>query len=195
MKAAVTRSAPVRSTATAVSTPRPRAKSAPVTPVIKATRAPLAKRASVTKGAARQDTGTRRAVATTTAPGRPAAKPAPATRAPAQRAAGKRPAGASPLGKRVTRFAAPPVRVVKVRPLDPVARCGMGTSVEQLYRVDERVDGRCTTVHLVFFDKYGWYCVHGRGCTAVADVHQDLRAQRRSVPRLAATTTTRAAGR
>jgi hypothetical protein len=85
------------------------------------------------------------------------------------------------------------VRVVKVKSLDPVARCGLGTSVEQLYRVDELVDGRSSTVHLVFFDQYGWYCVHGRGCTAVADVHQDLRAQRRSVPRLA--TTTRAAGR
>lgn len=69
----------------------------------------------------------------------------------------------------------------------------MGTSVEQLYRVDEQVGGRFTTVHLVFFDKYGWYCVHGRGCAAVADVHQELRVQRRSVPRPA--TTTRAAGR
>jgi hypothetical protein len=86
----------------------------------------------------------------------------------------------------------PPVRVVKVKSLDPFSRCGPGTSVEQLYRVDEQVDGRAT-VHLVFFDQYGWYCVHGRGCGAVADVHQELRAQRRSVPRLA--TTTRAAGR
>jgi hypothetical protein len=84
------------------------------------------------------------------------------------------------------------VRVVKVKSLDPFTRCGPGTSVEQLYRVDEQVDGR-STVHLVFFDQYGWYCVHGRGCAAVADVHQELRAQRRSVPRLA--TTTRAAGR
>jgi hypothetical protein len=92
------------------------------------------------------------------------------------------------------RVAAPPAeRVVKVKPLDPFARCGPGTSVEQLYRVDERVDGRAATVHLVFFDQYGWYCVHGRGCGAVADVHRELRAQRRSVPRLA--TTTRAAGR
>jgi len=94
--------------------------------------------------------------------------------------------------KRAGRGAAPAVRVVKVKSLDPCARCGPGTSVEQLYRVDEHVDGRAT-VHLVFFDQYGWYCVHGRGCGAVADVHQELRAQRRSVPRLA--TTTRAAGR
>jgi hypothetical protein len=86
------------------------------------------------------------------------------------------------------------MREVRVKELDPVARCGPDTSVELLYRVDERLDGRTAGVHLVFFDRYGWYCVHGRGCAAVADVHQDLRAQRRSVPRLAATTT-RAAGR
>ncbi len=84
------------------------------------------------------------------------------------------------------------MRVVKIKELDPVARCGPGTSVEQLFRVDEQVDGR-PAVHLVFFDQYGWYCVHGRGCGAVADVHQELRAQRRTVSRLA--TTTRAAGR
>lgn len=90
-------------------------------------------------------------------------------------------------------YATPPLREVKVKELDPVARCGPDTSVEFLYRVDERLDGRAAGVHLVFFDRYGWYCVHGRGCAAVADVHQDLRAQRRSVPRLA--TTTRALGR
>ena len=108
---------------------------------------------------------------------RPAAKPAAAKRG---------------VAKRTGRAVPPPVRVVKIKSLDPLARCGPGTSVEHLYRVDENVDGRAT-VHLVFFDQYGWYCVHGRGCGAVADVHQELRAQRRSVPRLA--TTTRAAGR
>ena len=108
---------------------------------------------------------------------RPAAKPAAAKRG---------------VAKRTGRAVPPPVRVVKIKSLDPFARCGPGTSVEHLYRVDENVDGRAT-VHLVFFDQYGWYCVHGRGCGAVADVHQELRAQRRSVPRLA--TTTRAAGR
>lgn len=95
--------------------------------------------------------------------------------------------------KRRVRYVAPALREVKVKELDPVARCGPDTSVELLYRVDERLDGRAADVHLVFFDRYGWYCVHGRGCAAVADVHQDLRAQRRSVPRLA--TTTRALGR
>jgi hypothetical protein len=108
------------------------------------------------------------------------------TRPTLTRGPGKR----TPAAKRVVparavtrggRAVPPPERVVKIKSLDPFVRCGPGTSVEQLYRVDERVDGRAT-VHLVFFDQYGWYCVHGRGCGAVADVHQELRAQRRSVP-------------
>ena len=117
---------------------------------------------------------------------------APVKRAPVKRALVQRESVKRGSANRATRASAPALRVVKVKSLDPFARCGPGTSVEQLYRVDERVDGRAT-VHLVFFDQYGWYCVHGRGCGAVADVHQELRAQRRSVPRLA--TTTRAAGR
>jgi len=103
------------------------------------------------------------------------------------------------VGTSRSRFVPEPVRVVKIKSLDPVARCGMGTSVEQLYRVDEQIDGRFTTVHLVFFDKYAAEpkeVLTGKAPPQhrpVADVHQDLRAQRRSVPRLA--TTTRAAGR
>ncbi len=61
---------------------------------------------------------------------------------------------------------APVVRVA-VKALDPIAKCGPGTSVQSLYRVDERIDGRATT-HLVFFDRHGWYCEHGRNCPAVA---------------------------
>jgi hypothetical protein len=54
-----------------------------------------------------------------------------------------------------------------VKPLDPQRKCGPGTSVQFLYRVDERtVDNRNTT-HLVFFDRHGWYCEHGRTCPAV----------------------------
>lgn len=64
------------------------------------------------------------------------------------------------------RVAAPAVRVV-VKPLEPHAKCGPGTSVQYLFRVDETVDGR-TTTHLVFFDRHGWYCEHGRNCPAVA---------------------------
>ena len=55
---------------------------------------------------------------------------------------------------------------VAVRSLDPIRKCGPNTSVQLLYRVDESVDGR-KTAHLVFFDKHGWYCEHGRTCPAV----------------------------
>jgi hypothetical protein len=61
---------------------------------------------------------------------------------------------------------APPVVRVAVRELDPQRKCGAGTSVQFLYRVDETVDGR-STAHLVFFDRHGWYCEHGRTCPAV----------------------------
>jgi hypothetical protein len=62
----------------------------------------------------------------------------------------------------------PPAPVVRVavKPLEPRAKCGAGTSVQSLFRVDETVDGR-TTTHLVFFDRHGWYCEHGRNCPAV----------------------------
>jgi hypothetical protein len=61
---------------------------------------------------------------------------------------------------------APVVRVA-VKALDPLRKCGPNTTVEFLYRVDETIDGRRTT-HLVFFDRHGWYCEHGRTCPAVA---------------------------
>ena len=60
---------------------------------------------------------------------------------------------------------APVVRIA-VRALDPHRKCGPGTSVQSLYRVDETVDGR-STAPLVFNDRHGWYCEHGRTCPAV----------------------------
>ena len=63
------------------------------------------------------------------------------------------------------------MRDVRVRALDPVAKCGPDTSVEQLYKVDEVVNGR-RTWHLVFFDRHGWYCEHGRDCVAVKDARK-----------------------
>jgi hypothetical protein len=59
-----------------------------------------------------------------------------------------------------------PVVRVAIKPLDPLRKCGPNTSVQFLYRVDEEVDGR-STPHLVFFDRHGWYCEHGRSCPAV----------------------------
>jgi hypothetical protein len=62
-------------------------------------------------------------------------------------------------------------RRVKIRPLDPVQMCGKGTSVTRLYRVEETGEkGRIH--HLVFFDKHGWYCEHGKQCSAVGDVQK-----------------------
>jgi hypothetical protein len=55
---------------------------------------------------------------------------------------------------------------VEIKELDPLRKCGPGTSVQRLYRVLERTDG-LTTSHLVFLDRHGWYCVHGRACPAV----------------------------
>jgi hypothetical protein len=60
-----------------------------------------------------------------------------------------------------------PVERVAIRELDPQEKCGEGTSVQFLYRVDHTVDGH-RTAHLVFFDPHGWYCEHGRTCPAVA---------------------------
>jgi hypothetical protein len=67
-------------------------------------------------------------------------------------------------GRRVTSDA--PVVKVAIRELDPLRKCGPNTTVQFLYRVDESVDGR-STAHLVFFDRHGWYCEHGRTCPAV----------------------------
>lgn len=67
-----------------------------------------------------------------------------------------------------------PPRSVAIEPLDPWLTCGPDTSVRELWRVRESAGGE-TTFHLVFFDKYGWYCEHGRGCPAVTDVRRLIR--------------------
>ena len=93
----------------------------------------------------------------------------------------RRPAKKLPVAKRVVpSVPVEDARRVVVVPLDPWLHCGPDTSVTELWRVKEMV-GRLTTYHLVFFDKHGWYCEHGRGCSAVADVRRghsgDARAQ------------------
>ena len=62
-------------------------------------------------------------------------------------------------------------RMVKIKPMDPAAMCGSGTSVTRLFKVEERLD-RTRIHHLVFFDRHGWYCEHGRQCGAVKDVQK-----------------------
>jgi hypothetical protein len=52
--------------------------------------------------------------------------------------------------------------------LNPIEKCGPGTSVQRLYRIDETGQGVPRRVHLVFFDRHGWYCEHGRDCAAVS---------------------------
>jgi len=71
--------------------------------------------------------------------------------------------------KKVATKGVKPVKTVvhvAVKSLDPLRKCGPKTTVQFLYRVDEEVDGR-STPHLVFFDRHGWYCEHGRSCPAV----------------------------
>jgi len=66
------------------------------------------------------------------------------------------------------------VRRVRIRPIDPVQLCGKGTSVTALYRVEETLD-QTKIHHLVFFDRHGWYCEHGKQCSAVNDVQKFTR--------------------
>ena len=98
------------------------------------------------------------------------AKPPKATAAKRSTSAGGRAGGRTTKGTRTQERKhpepAPAVRVA-VRELDPHRMCGAGTSVQFLYRVDESVGGRASA-HLVFFDRHGWYCEHGRSCPAVA---------------------------
>ena len=62
--------------------------------------------------------------------------------------------------------AAPVRKVVRILDLDPFVKCGRGTSVQRLIRVDEMID-HAREAHLVFLDRHGWYCEHGRTCPAV----------------------------
>jgi hypothetical protein len=62
-------------------------------------------------------------------------------------------------------------RLMRIRELDPQKRCGSGTTVTQLYLVD-RLPHDPGVQHLVFFDRHGWYCVHGRDCPAVLAAQQ-----------------------
>ena len=67
-------------------------------------------------------------------------------------------------------------RKVRIRPMDPVQMCGKGTTVTRLYRVEETGD-RGRIHHLVFLDRHGWYCEHGKQCSAVGDVQKFTRSK------------------
>ena len=61
-----------------------------------------------------------------------------------------------------------------IRELDPLRICGGATSVVQLFRADEvptpSTAAKGRQIHLVFNDRHGWYCEHGRSCHAVSAV-------------------------
>ena len=61
-----------------------------------------------------------------------------------------------------------------MEPRDPWLMCGPDTSVRELWRAVERV-GAELRFHLVFEDRYGWYCEHGRTCPAVGEVRKVVR--------------------
>ena len=54
----------------------------------------------------------------------------------------------------------------KVTELDSLERCGKLTTVIQLFRV-ETLDDDQIEIYLVFRDRHGLYCDHGRDCVAV----------------------------
>jgi hypothetical protein len=74
-------------------------------------------------------------------------------------------------GRSVPNSASPDRPTYRVRELDPLSKCGSGTAVQRLFRVDERIDG-VVRPHLVFFDRHGWYCDHGRDCPAVSQARK-----------------------
>lgn len=67
-----------------------------------------------------------------------------------------------------------PAELLRIRQLDPRSRCGESTTVMQLFRVDDLPED-APRVHMVFHDRHGWYCEHGRECPAVAAVRRHQR--------------------
>ncbi len=80
------------------------------------------------------------------------------------------------------KIASPVAPSYHLEPLDPWLMCGPDTTVTELWKVRERRD-KDTLFHLVYFDRYGWYCEHGRHCTAVAEVRQVVRIMSAHAPR------------
>ena len=79
----------------------------------------------------------------------------------------KKPAPKRRLGKGAAAKEASPLPVFLVQELDPQSKCGSGTSVQRLFRLREETATGAVLSHMVFFDRHGWYCEHGRSCPAV----------------------------
>jgi hypothetical protein len=88
------------------------------------------------------------------------------TRKVASKRQRQKPAARKTTGGRTKRLPPAPVSTFRVRELDPLEKCGPGTSVQRMFRVDE-ASGGVVRPHLVFFDRHGLYCEHGRDCPAV----------------------------
>ena len=107
------------------------------------------------------------------------------SRAPSvtRKTTGRRGRSASKKRRLEASKARPPAPTFHVRELDPIQKCGPGTSVKRLYRVDEVCPERpgSTRPHLVFLDRHGWYCEDGRDCPAVEHARKhDERARPKS---------------
>ena len=77
----------------------------------------------------------------------------------------------------------PPVAQFRVKELNAQQKCGPGTSVQRLFRVDETADGSARA-HLVFLDRrHGWYCEHGVECPAVRQARRIGEADRQQIGR------------
>ena len=70
----------------------------------------------------------------------------------------------------------------ELEPLNPWLMCGPDTTVTELWKVRERREKE-THFHLVYFDRYGWYCEHGVSCKAVAEVRRVVRTMSADAPR------------
>lgn len=79
----------------------------------------------------------------------------------------------------------------ELEPLNPWLQCGPDTTVTELWKVWERRDKEAT-LHLVYCDRYGWYCEHGANCKAVAEVRKVVRTMSANAPRPRSSGTTRA---
>jgi hypothetical protein len=95
--------------------------------------------------------------------------------APKSRLKGRSPASSA-------KATAPPAQF-RVKELNAQQKCGPGTSVERLFRVDETADG-AAKAHLVFLDRrHGWYCEHGVECPAVGQAKRIGQADRQHIGR------------
>jgi hypothetical protein len=56
-------------------------------------------------------------------------------------------------------------RLMRIRRIDPGGSCEAGETMLELFRMRNAAEGDDAT-HLVFLDRRGWYCAHGRDCPA-----------------------------